>query len=284
MLFNLQGRSRWGALIANNTGCIQIRNTLDSLWKFAVLSPKEYLSLLLLPQHLIEPPLLERMEKIGTSDFQPDPDGDLKFILEQPGGENLALLVSSKIMSLASPVFKAMLGPHFKEGKKRMNPDEPREVVLKEDDPEAIKWICWKLHHRHGLDMVIEMGAIHGIAIVIHKYDLAGGLQDQAALVIQKHLNSTARYDTLAELIFCCIMFEDSCSFHDVTHKMVLTTLGLKRGELRQAIERHQYLPEDMLGASLELWTFHMLISTTETIEDQRQHAIWVFKAVLATT
>jgi hypothetical protein len=42
-----------------------------------------------------------------------DPAGDVRLEI---GRESKSLLVSSKVLSLASSVFKAMFGPHFQEG------------------------------------------------------------------------------------------------------------------------------------------------------------------------
>jgi hypothetical protein len=42
-----------------------------------------------------------------------DPQGDIRLIVS---GERRQILVSSVVMRLSSKVFKAMLGPNFKEG------------------------------------------------------------------------------------------------------------------------------------------------------------------------
>jgi hypothetical protein len=48
------------------------------------------------------------------------------------------LLVSSKVLSLASPVFEAMFKPHFKEGVEHHLPlGEPLIIPLPEDDLKA---------------------------------------------------------------------------------------------------------------------------------------------------
>ena len=72
-------------------------------------------------------------------------DGDI--ILALP--EKHYIRVSSVVLSYTSPVFKAMLGPHFKEGKVRRSSDAPKEIALPEDDPIAMKHLCHLLHGQH---------------------------------------------------------------------------------------------------------------------------------------
>lgn len=58
------------------------------------------------------------------------------------------LRVSSVLLSHASPVFKAMLGPHFKEGS-TLATSSSIEIPLPEDDPFAMEIICYVLHMRN---------------------------------------------------------------------------------------------------------------------------------------
>jgi hypothetical protein len=70
-------------------------------------------------------------------------EGDVIFILQQT-----RLLVSSIILSSASPVFKAMFGPSFTEGQGQRSAGEPREVTLHDDDLKAMDRLCRILHHQ----------------------------------------------------------------------------------------------------------------------------------------
>ena len=66
-----------------------------------------------------------------------DPEGDIILVLGDVG-----LQVSSKVLSLASPVFKAMFGPHFAEGQGQASSTKIRRVKLHDDDVEAMKILC----------------------------------------------------------------------------------------------------------------------------------------------
>src|SRR5277367_6787997 len=75
-----------------------------------------------------------------------DPAGDV--LLQVGSSEPKAyLLVSSKVFSLASPVFAAMLSPQFKEGNS-LSSGNGCEITLPEDDPEAMTLLCNCLHFR----------------------------------------------------------------------------------------------------------------------------------------
>ncbi len=67
-----------------------------------------------------------------------DPDHDT--VLRLNGYD---LLVSSKVLSLASPVFEAMFKPHFKEGVELHSQlGESLIIPLPEDDLEATTLFC----------------------------------------------------------------------------------------------------------------------------------------------
>ncbi|KAK3699049.1 hypothetical protein LTR37_016653 [Vermiconidia calcicola] len=45
-----------------------------------------------------------------------DPKGDVCFVLNAADENKVGFVVSSKVLTLASDVFSAMLSPHFREG------------------------------------------------------------------------------------------------------------------------------------------------------------------------
>lgn len=47
--------------------------------------------------------------------------------------------VSSVILSMASPVSKALLGPHFREGQRLRNGTSPIEILLPDDSSESLQ-------------------------------------------------------------------------------------------------------------------------------------------------
>lgn len=104
-----------------------------------------------------------------------DPQGD---VVINTSTEGFSLLVSSKILSLASPVFAAMFSPHFREGNSLATAaSAPITIDLLEDAPAALENICNVLHYKHDLVTVkMHFHELLEIAVVADKYDLAKSL------------------------------------------------------------------------------------------------------------
>ncbi|KAH6674272.1 hypothetical protein B0J14DRAFT_653575 [Halenospora varia] len=86
--------------------------------------------------------------------------------------EKRRLRVSSKAMSIASPVFRAMLVPdRFEEG--RALSEGAAEIELPDDDPAAFTIIVFILHHRNRqVPKKIELQTMGSLAIIVDKYQL----------------------------------------------------------------------------------------------------------------
>lgn len=107
-----------------------------------------------------------------------DPEGDVVLVLKisDPGRQN-KYLASSRILSLASPVFNKMFSPAFSEGERVRNGDVPL-IDLQEDDPEAMGSILRILHYnRQGIPFEIAPGPLSAIAIHCDKYDCKNALE-----------------------------------------------------------------------------------------------------------
>ncbi|KAK5692390.1 hypothetical protein LTR97_010698 [Elasticomyces elasticus] len=73
-------------------------------------------------------------------------DGDVILILWHESILHERIRVSSAILSAASPVFKAMLGPHFQEGQQARSAERPREIELPEDGAYGMEIMLQWLH------------------------------------------------------------------------------------------------------------------------------------------
>lgn len=101
-------------------------------------------------------------------------DGDVIFVV---GRDKHRVQVYSSVMKEASPVFAAMLGPHFNEGQKLLK-NGSVTVELPDDSSMALTWICRALHGEvHGVPpLTPEKLSI--IAEVSDKYDMNKALSD----------------------------------------------------------------------------------------------------------
>ena len=99
-----------------------------------------------------------------------DPAGDVIFSFPQNDVENEPrLLVSSKVLSLASPVFAALFRPHFREGTELLTSDAPIVMPLKDDAFDTFTILCRALHHPQ-LEIEMDIGLLCRLAEVSDKY------------------------------------------------------------------------------------------------------------------
>ncbi|QDS75766.1 hypothetical protein FKW77_008710 [Venturia effusa] len=103
-----------------------------------------------------------------------DEDGDLILLV---GSEaQTRILVSSKVLTISSKVFKAMLSKSFKEARElaeSANNNETYELQLPDDDAAAMIVLCKVIHHR-SCDVLAEsvtMSLLQKFASHVHKYD-----------------------------------------------------------------------------------------------------------------
>ena len=88
------------------------------------------------------------------------------------------MLVSSYMLSHASPVFKAMLSPKYQEETELNNSSTSTlEVALPDDDPESISLMCHILHTRNNsVPNYLKLSKILDLARVVDKYDCCEAL------------------------------------------------------------------------------------------------------------
>ncbi|KAM3421011.1 hypothetical protein BST61_g1435 [Cercospora zeina] len=104
------------------------------------------------------------------------PDGDVKLICGSEENENLIhIIVSSVVLSLGSPVFKAMLGAHFKEGT-TLATGAQLELPLPEDSPRAMLAICEVMHMKSVTRAAPSVDQLVKIVMLVDKYDCRGAL------------------------------------------------------------------------------------------------------------
>ena len=104
-----------------------------------------------------------------------DSAGDLMLLV---GPDRESIRASSKVLSLASPVFDKMLGPHFAEGQALLKKDSPEksaesptEITLPDDDPEAMVLFCDTIHFKRHATPDIAFPLLAKMASLSEKYD-----------------------------------------------------------------------------------------------------------------
>jgi hypothetical protein len=97
-----------------------------------------------------------------------DPRGDVTLHCTKEGQAEVRLRVSSKVLSVASPVFTACMRPYI-----RGTPTRGRSysVPLPDDDPEAMYILCNVLHFQHQrVPRTPDIPLLQELAILCDKY------------------------------------------------------------------------------------------------------------------
>ena len=145
-------------------------------------------------------------EQPERRDVEVAADGDLVLALP----EELYIRVSSNALSLVSPVFKAMLGPRFREGNEPRSSDRPIEIPLPEDDGIAMKHLCLLLHGRtgdsysHG-DRTFPT-QLHALAVLADKYDCVEAISLPTEAMLSRFWNYRTTQPLLMEQMGCLAM------------------------------------------------------------------------------
>ncbi|KAF2089221.1 hypothetical protein K490DRAFT_36740, partial [Saccharata proteae CBS 121410] len=107
-----------------------------------------------------DPPSASRLEMY--------PEGDVVLII---GSKKQQIRVDSACMKSASPVFRAMFGPHFSEGQGLSNAS-PKNIALPDDGYQAMRLLCAIIHHRHEIPPEDQSPRqIFDVVILSDKYD-----------------------------------------------------------------------------------------------------------------
>jgi hypothetical protein len=157
--------------------------------------------------------------------YEMDPDGDVFVCLQDDTGATVTARCSSKVLSLASPVFKALLRPTFLEGS-RLQQTGSTEIKLEDDDFGAMILILNVLHMQNqrvpaepAQDFLFE------IAVLVDKYDLCRALRPWHRLWLNKQ-RETVLVDNCdyEKWLYMAWVFRDSDIFKRTTRKLLLET------------------------------------------------------------
>ena len=152
-------------------------------------------------------------------------DGDVHLIVGT-GEDCVDLLVSSKNLTLSSPVFAGMLKPHFQEGGE-LSTLGSVQIALPEDDPQAAFWCCNAMHFQPDREAPDKVHKLLKAVTFIDKYGLLSCLGGWAGLILvklrQKHDND--QFD-LAKVVGIAYALNDHEAFYEATLDLLLKSFG----------------------------------------------------------
>ncbi|KAM0218014.1 hypothetical protein ACHAQD_007214 [Fusarium lateritium] len=146
---------------------------------------------------------------------------DITFIVQ----DEVRVCVNSAIMKTASPVFAAMLGPHFKEGHALAQAgSEPVEIALPEDDAGAFSHICQVLHCQADTKLLNPSPTmLLKICVLIQKYDLKRAIELSINYWVCQQLESELKLEDLWILALFCLQVGGVNAFKSVTQKLIVS-------------------------------------------------------------
>lgn len=182
-----------------------------------------------------EPPGDEVVKRSTTIKFVAQ--GDVILALTSPNGE-ARFQVSSTILCLGSPVFRAMLGVEskFREAvdlSKRDTAREPFELSLKDDDPNAMAVILRILHFKHNwIPKKLTPERLYDIAIICDKYDLGQALENWLTRWTPESFTGTITPD---QWLFIAYVLGKAAEFKSLSQELILRCTSDSDGNLKVA-------------------------------------------------
>lgn len=140
------------------------------------------------------------------------------------GPEERRLRVSASSLANVSKVFRTMFGPRFSEGQDLNDISKgPKEILMPEDNPDAIEIICSIIHfrsilHEIGPDLMLN------IAIAADKFDCSIVLQHASILWLDP--NEFKDLVELASLMAASYILDNFKAFSQITLAMVFIHAG----------------------------------------------------------
>jgi hypothetical protein len=155
----------------------------------------------------------------GSSEIERlDEDGNVILAVEGDSrNATRRFVVSSKVLSLASPVFAKLFSPNFSEGAKMMHCSCP-EISLHENDPESMSIILAILHHRAPEMKAPDIKSLALLAIHCGKYKCAKALRPWVSLWFGNCGSDLNEYD-YSYLILAAHFFRSPKIFAAITKK-----------------------------------------------------------------
>ena len=154
-----------------------------------------------------------------------DPDGDIILEVSSSDGRQ-HLLVSSKVLSLASPVFSTMFNSRFKEGLSNHPSSGKRLIPLPDDNAEAFTILCNAIHYR--TDQVPKEPALvclEDLAIICDKYDCTSALWPWSTIWLHAGIESYPASDH-NKLLFAAFVLDIPTAFSRISWEILLAQVG----------------------------------------------------------
>ena len=138
---------------------------------------------------------------------------------DEATGAVTSLLVSSKVLSLASPVFAALVGPGFREGNNIQRGDCP-VIELLDDDPAAMSIVCNLLHFRYDpVPTHLAPAQLGKLGVLCDKYDCSKPVLPWSQKWLSKH--KEAPFADLGHMLLAAYKLDDADYFAAISTRLM---------------------------------------------------------------
>jgi hypothetical protein len=164
---------------------------------------------------------------VDTFDICEDDD----VVLVVGPAKEASLRVHSQCLRCSAKVVAKMLSPPWAESQ-HLSSDCPREIPLPEDDPEAMRQICYVIHHRN--NEVSENWSpeqVLQVAILAEKYDMNVALKYSSAHWLasnNQELGDDAEMLDIGRLLASAYLFGNSDMFATLSLRLMLDFKGTR--------------------------------------------------------
>ena len=183
-----------------------------------------------------------------TTPYDADPAGDLALLV---GPDQLSIRVSSKVLSLASPVFAAMIGPKFAEGQaflgNQLSSSSPISMSLPEDDVEAMVLFCTTIHFKEYATPNVSFPVLGKLAFLCDKYDAARAVSSASEVWMSPFPGSKDGESSFPKVLWISYALGNHRNFWKTSRAMVRNYTGTELLEQCHSIE-DTALPPRIIG------------------------------------
>jgi hypothetical protein len=174
-----------------------------------------------------------------------DKRGDVRLELVTDGKRVGSLLVSSHVLSLASPVFEAMFNGNFAEGQ-GLSAALPKSVALPDDDPNAVTLFCEITHMQlANTTDTVSISRLADLAVLCDKYQCTEAVSSWARVEIAQKL-SFPDAPAFEKLLFITYVLDLPLEFGQVSSR--LTYDRIITISYQTATHSTDLMPLEMIG------------------------------------
>ena len=180
-----------------------------------------------------------------------DSAGDLILLV---GPDKESIRASSKVLSLASPVFARMLGSHFAEGHSLLEKGSPENAAvsptklpLPEDDPEAMILFCDTIHFKRHATSDIAFPLLDKMASLSDKYDSSLALSSESEIWLSNFKGSKEGEICFVELLWISYALGNHRAFSSISREMVRQYSHEELARQKHEVDGTS-LPETVIG------------------------------------